>query len=132
MRSFFGKIKIVVVLCHRPPDATNEFNTNLLLCFQKLYNAGYHNIMLLGDLNLPSVKWNSYTSNDPIYQSLCDIFVDFNLTQINDKPSRAANSNILDLVLVSNPESYSNVETSCSKHWSLYDKVLLFSELQRL
>ena len=92
----------VEVLIYRPPDAslsnffdiTNRIETTLLE-----NNASASDILLLGDFNLPHIKWdNGHASNNATAHGrlLLAITELFYLEQIVDKPTRV--NNILDLV----------------------------------
>ena len=101
---------IFVVLVYRPPDAslsnffdiTNRIETTLLE-----NNASASDILLLGDFNLPHIKWdNGHASNNATAHGrlLLAITELFYLEQIVDKPTRV--NNILDLVFC--PHTVSN------------------------
>ena len=46
--------------------------------------------------------------------NLCNLFDEFNLFQVNNKPSRSGCKNILDVILVNKPQQVSNVVTLVS------------------
>ena len=64
----------------------------------------------MGDFNLPLINWNCVTATDNTHQNFCEIIDTFNLIQLNFNPSRQNNNNILDLNLVTHPESYTDIE----------------------
>ena len=73
----------------------------------ELVTAGKDNqIILAGDFNCPDIDWQSLTvkQNAPdreVQQALIDVAIDFNLTQVHEKPTRE--DNLLDLVFTTNP-----------------------------
>ena len=107
----YYNIKYVIVLCYRPPNASIEFNINFDKCLKNILDKGYKNICVMGDLNFPSINWDSVTSDEALASDFCEIIENYNLVQINVNPSRSINNNILDLVLVSNPELFTKVNT---------------------
>ena len=63
-------------------------------------------ILLAGDFNCPDINWQTLTvksnaQDKEIQQALIDISIDFNLTQVHEKPTRE--DNLLDLVFTTNP-----------------------------
>jgi hypothetical protein len=67
-------------------------------------------IVLVGDFNMPDINWAEGLSPSVYKQDeYLDLFSEYNLTQVVDKPTRR--DKILDLVLVSEPSSVLKVET---------------------
>ena len=91
----YDRTKIIMMLCYRPPNSSIDFNNNFYECLCNLKSAGYRNLCIMGDFNIPNVNWDSLTSTDLLQQNLCDIFDQFDLSQINLNPSRKQNLNIL-------------------------------------
>ena len=63
-------------------------------------------ILLAGDFNCPDINWQTLTvksnaQDREIQQALIDVSIDFNLTQVHEKPTRE--DNLLDLVFTTNP-----------------------------
>ena len=79
-------------------------------------NGALPNIILGGDINLPSIKWTNHTINpNPQYgyrvnRLLLDITEEHALHQHVDKPTRG--DNILDLLFSTYPDLVENVEVS--------------------
>ena len=53
-------------------------------------------IILAGDFNCPDIDWNTLTvknnaQDKEIQQALVDVAIDFNLTQVHEKPTREDN-----------------------------------------
>lgn len=100
-------IKLLLIAVYRPPHSTIQNDT---LIYEKIKEASFtENILILGDFNLPHIKW-PLTRND--YRNTADdLFIDMylesNLSQFVDRPTRYRvlnNPSILDLVL-SNDEN---------------------------
>ena len=63
-------------------------------------------IVIAGDFNCPDIDWDCLSvqkeaQDKEVQQAIIDLSVDFNLTQVQDKPTRE--DNILDLVFTTNP-----------------------------
>ena len=64
--------------------------------------------VLVGDFNAPDIDWNTLGATSSRSSSLCDLFFDLNLLQLVVEPTHVL-GNILDLVLTSAPDRFSNV-----------------------
>jgi hypothetical protein len=106
--------KIAVIAFYRPPNSDANFNNNISQTLNNVINAGYKKFLVLGDLNAPSIMWDSLTSNNKLDNDLCEIFSDCNFTQINSNPSRHNSQNILDVILTNCPNLFSDVHSSVS------------------
>ena len=63
-------------------------------------------VIVAGDFNCPDIDWDSLSlqkeaQDKEVQQALLDLSVDFNLTQVQDKPTRE--NNLLDLIFTTNP-----------------------------
>ena len=63
-------------------------------------------VIVAGDFNCPDIDWDSLSlqkeaQDKEVQQALLDLSVDFNLTQVQDKPTRE--NNLLDLTFKTNP-----------------------------
>ena len=63
-------------------------------------------VIVAGDFNCPDIDWDSLSlqkeaQHKEVQQALLDLSVDFNLTQVQDKPTRE--NNLLDLIFTTNP-----------------------------
>ena len=87
---------------HRDMKDIQELRRSL-----ELVTAGKDSqILLAGDFNCPDINWQTLTvksnaQDKEIQQALIDISIDFNLTQVHEKPTRE--DNLLDLVFTTNP-----------------------------
>ena len=51
-----------IICVYRPPNSDNVFVDNITCVLKKLHDTGANNILMLGDLNLPGVEWDSFMS----------------------------------------------------------------------
>jgi hypothetical protein len=100
-----------IVVIYRPPSADKTFNDNLKGVLTKIHSTGCRNILMLGDLNLPDINWESLTADQPISADMCETLDLYSLYQINLNPSRRTNNNVLDIVLSNDPDSIVNIHT---------------------
>ena len=71
------------------------------------------NLLVMGDLNLPQINWDDTdVSNNSNLTQLLDLFLLYNLIQINKYPSRENSKNILDVILI---DSDNVIENSCQQ-----------------
>lgn len=101
-------------VCYRPPKPDNDFPTHLndaLDLLHKKFPKG--SFILVGDFNYPNINWRD---NCAIYpHSECNEFLNclenYQLTQVITQATRetATTSNILDLILLSDPSSLQSV-----------------------
>ena len=111
----------IVACIYRPPNTPIQSFSNMIKFLQsyidKESNQQHRNILILGDFNLPYLRW----INEPVppqyqYQDLdsADILLSFMntnfLSQYVDKPTRQ--QNILDLVLSNQPNLIKHIEVS--------------------
>lgn len=103
--------KVYVVIVYRPPSNNNEANESLrtfigTFCPEK-------EVIILGDFNLPSLKWNNLNISEhasPFDHSFLNTFTNLSLTQWIDQPTFFPSSNILDLVLTSESDRVLEVQ----------------------
>ena len=67
------------------------------------------NIIIVRDLNLPDVNWDTYTGISSFTQDFCEAVFDLNLLQLVNKPTHRK-GNILDVILT-NQANITNVST---------------------
>ena len=112
----------VFTLCllYIPPRADHEYQQGILNFLPTL--SVYDNLILMGDLNLPDVNWESLSGSTAFSSRLCEIIFDLNLTQLISQPTHTA-GNILDVVFTSfDINNIPNVISSlpcnlCSDHY---------------
>lgn len=103
-------------MCYRPPNSPSGFTDDLHDLINHVI-ASYSNLplILLGDFNLPNIRWQNQPPTLQPFSSIASDFMDvctlFSLTQLITKPTRITQSvsNTLDLVLTSRPDLVSNI-----------------------
>lgn len=102
---------VYILVVYRPPsnnDEKNEALKNFLLTF-----CPDKEIIVLGDFNLPSLKWNQLAISEnatPQDKTFLDIFTTLSLTQWIDKPTFFPSCNMLDLVFTSEADRMLDIE----------------------
>ena len=96
---------IRIILVYRAPKQTNQLDLDLCKVLTKLIEGKIS--ILMGDLNCPSINWESETANadDSI---ILDFYKDNFLWQFVDRTTRG--NNILDLVFANEEELVSNID----------------------
>ena len=104
--------ELYVVVIYRPPS--NDPTADELVCRFISDFALNKNIVILGDFNLPNLKWTdswertgSYIT--PIEHLYFGSFLEAGLVQLVQEPTFVTSGNTLDLILVSNPEIVGDV-----------------------
>lgn len=97
--------------CYRPPNATSDFCDKIHDVLNNLVLKFPHApLFLLGDFNFPKINWSvpcsAYSNLSGDSTTFFNMCLDFNLTQLVDKPTRVGptSANILDLVLRNVPD----------------------------
>lgn len=70
-------------------------------------------VLIMTDMNLPSINWPTFHSPDPLSRSFLNFCADESLSQLVECPTRG--DNILDLILTDSPESVDNILVSESR-----------------
>lgn len=108
------------VCLYKPPNAKYAYVKTMCEALTHLASTRHH-LFILGDMNFPCLKGlPANSANDSIFHDLAsELFkatvFQLSLTQINFHPSREANENILDLILVSSDIATSLSEVICSE-----------------
>jgi hypothetical protein len=111
-----NKEKIGIVSVYRPPSDLNLlFADNLKACLDNLWHDNTKEIMVIGDLNFPEMNWEyGYPqARSGLCYDVASTLNDYGLIQLNDNPSREVNNNILDVILLNEPENL--IELQCYK-----------------
>ena len=107
-----------ILICYRPPSNSPEEN-KLLTDFIGDFVLT-RRVLLMGDFNLPTLKWPvdglemGYVS--PVDQAFSDLFAVSGLTQTVHLPTYFPSGNVLDLVLTSEPELIGGVSVEPPFH----------------
>ena len=102
---------VYVMSVYRPPSYATEAN-HVLVAFLRTFSVG-RELVILGDFNLPSLKWSEATVFDsyisPNDRLFYDCFVDCGLVQWVDFATFFPSGNILDLILTSDQDRVGEV-----------------------
>ena len=98
VNDFFYQLDSSVFVClvYRPPNSSDQYNSSLVSYLNSLH--GTENIILLGDMNLPDIDWNTYSGHSSIADDFADLAYDLNLTQYVTGHTHHA-GNTLDIAL---------------------------------
>ena len=102
---------MTVIVAYRPPSY-NDIENNKL-CDALWAVSAESEVLILGDFNLPSLKWDSNLPRvyvPRLDQTYLDLFTALGLTQCICSPTYIQSNNILDLVLTSEADRIGNVE----------------------
>ena len=100
---------IVVICCYSPPNSTPSTTASLVEYISNILSRYPTNdCIILGDLNLPEIDWDTLTANSEAGKSICDCFFKFNIHQIIREPTHIK-GNLLDIVATNNPQLLSNI-----------------------
>ena len=105
--------KLGLVSLYRPPDDLNYlFSDNFKHIISNLWDKGILEILVLGDLNFPEIRWDTgYPPNtEGLMYTVADTLQDYGFVQLNTYPSRLENDNILDVVLSNHPHKVSKLK----------------------
>ena len=95
-----------LMACYRPPSYSEAENSRLYSFIEQFTIS--RRVVLMGDFNLPSLKWFEEGFGNvnvtPLDQNFCDLFALCGLTQFVHEPTFWPSGNVLDLVLTSEPE----------------------------
>ena len=109
---FVGEWDIHIVVVYRPPSYSQSEN-EVLLSFLANYTIE-NNIILLGDFNLPSLRWGCEDMFDgyitPVDSLFYDTFAVAGLRQWVEQPTFLPSGNVLDLILTSEADTIGSVE----------------------
>ena len=93
-----------------------------------LHSNPRNSIVLVGDFNLPAVKWDSLTATSSACRNFCDFIFDNDFLQINDKPTHTG-GNILDLIITNSDDCVRNLAIHSSGHLVISDHFTLTFQL---
>ena len=109
---YLSSYNIYVVLVYRPPSNSEEDNTCLLE-----YLANFvvgKEVLIMGDFNLPEIKWTSpncmFAHHSPTVQKFLDTFLTLGLTQWVHSPTFYPSTNTLDLVFTTEHDRLGTVD----------------------
>ena len=97
-----------VCLIYRPPNS-NEASDALLVSYLDLLDNS-KNLLILGDLNLPDIDWDTYTGSFGTSSAIADLAYNYNMCQLVSDTTHTM-GNTLDVILT-NSDSFCDVEVS--------------------
>ena len=106
------KHDLFVIVVYRPPSNSPAEN-EALLNFLSVFSIGKE-IVIMGDLNLPSIKWNNNVPSlgvTGVDLQFLNLFDTLGLCQWVVEPTFISSGNILDLVLTSEGDRIQSIET---------------------
>lgn len=92
--------KVGRILVYRPPSADEAIFTQNIESVLKSAQSHFDSLCILGDFNLPTIDWTSYSSNSDKCNAFCNIITEGNIIQCNSSNKQG---NLLDLVLINSP-----------------------------
>ena len=102
-------LKIIVCTFYRVGTLGNDNYIKIEAYMQNLCKRrGISNLVILGDLNLGNINWNTLECNNDLDQSFIELFDNLGLTQLVKHPTHNK-GNILDLVLTNRPNDITNL-----------------------
>ena len=110
----FKKIALINIY-KRPKDNDLSCVNNLYTCLDKIRSAGFINICLMGDLNLPNINTNTGLPSNNNFNSelFYNVFQEFGLTHKMHAPTHK-NGNTLDFILTTFPDKFTKVYSEVS------------------
>lgn len=109
----YKKWKHRFITAYRPP-LSDLFSTDLLInCLESLCDVSY-SITICGDFNFPLINWSDnfdLSSLRPLEARLASFIIDRGMIQLIHEPTRL--TNILDLLIVSDPFNAFDVSVTC-------------------
>ena len=106
-----NNLNFVICLTYRPPTTYTEQYDTLLLSYLRSFDDST-DLLIVGDLNLPDVDWNTYSGCTTISNAHAEMIhklFDLNLMQLIDNPTHVT-GNILDVILT-NTDYCQNIVT---------------------
>ena len=101
-----------IIAAYRPPSNLESDNANLLNLIDNCCNG--HEAIIIGDFNLPSLKWNSAHLYShyilPLDRTFLFMFEQLGLTQWVQEPTFIHSNNILDLVLTTENDRIGSIK----------------------
>ena len=109
---YVGEWDVHLLAVYRPPSYSQEDNIRML-SFITDYTVD-NDVIIMGDFNLPSLRWDLADMLDGYITRLDSLFYDTfavaGLTQWVDQPTYVPSGNVLDLVLTSDTNVVGNIE----------------------
>ena len=91
-----NSLNFVICLTYRPTNYTEQYDILLLSYLCSFDDSA--DLLIVQDLNLPDVYWNTYSGCTTISITYAEMIFDLNLMQLIDSPTHIT-GNILDVIL---------------------------------
>ena len=124
---------VIICVIYLPPTPSLSVVQSLSCHLSKFQES--HNLILLGDFNLPDINWDILYGNSAAAELFCDMCFEFNLSQLVSCPTHT-HGNILDLLLTNNEDLISTICVSpidnpliSSDHYTITFELLHVSKL---
>ena len=107
-----------VILCctYISPSTDRTILNNAIFYLADLLRSNpTHDIVLVGDFNLPDINWNTLSASSSVSELFCDFVYNHNLAQLVYEPTHIR-GNILDLVLTNSDDRVINTSVIPNQH----------------
>ena len=101
-----NSLNFVICLTYKPPNYTEQYDT-LVLSYLRSFDDST-DLLIVEDLNLPDVYWNTYSGCTTISNTYAEMIFDLNLMQLIDSPTHTTGY-ILDVILTNTDYCRNNV-----------------------
>ena len=91
-----NNLNFLICLTYRPTNYTEQYDT-LQLSYLRSFDDST-DLLIVGDLNLPDVDWNTYSSCTTISNTYAEMILYLNLMQLIDSLTHIT-GNVLDMIL---------------------------------
>ena len=105
------------------PQSPECHLANVIQAFNQFLSKNPH-MVIVGDLNLPNIDWQSLTAPSPSSSFFCDSLFSLNLLQLVTEPTHI-HGNTLDVVITNQPHLVSNLSINNSSCHSKSDHHLI-------
>ena len=122
-----------IILCclYIPPNPFRDLLEDVISYLSNLFcTYSNHDIVLVGDFNLPDINWNTLSATSHTSEQFCDFVFNHNLSQFVDKPTHRR-GNILDLVLTNTETRFLKVSVFQEQHLLLSDYFIISFQLTK-
>lgn len=98
---------IKLCLVYNPPNCGFNYQQKLLTFLSDIMQSK-GNVVIMGDFNVPDIRWPTLSSDTDFSTQLCDLIFQYNFTQLIESPTHVQ-GNILDLVITNSEEVVSDI-----------------------
>ena len=98
---------IFICVVYFPPSSDLCYFRSFFQFLSDLVKPGV-SVIVMGDFNIPDICWSSFYGQSLISDSLCDLLIDLNLSQLVSFPTHSG-GNILDLIISNIPDCIKDI-----------------------